>query len=100
MLAMATWASQSLICFNRSAWPSSGVLMKGSPPLLLRKVLASSVFSTVLNQLCLRLQRGGGVRGWGRDDLGTGGVGVGEQGREGVDVVHAPSPAGDGSCAP
>jgi hypothetical protein len=22
--------------------------------------------------LCLRLQRGGGVRGWGRDGLGTG----------------------------
>jgi len=45
--------------------------------------------SAPLPPLCLRLQRGGGVRGWGRDGLGTGGVGVGEQGREGVDVVYA-----------
>jgi hypothetical protein len=36
--------------------------------------------------LCLRLQRGGGVRGWGRDGLGTGRRG---EGAEGVDVDHA-----------
>ena len=43
--------------------------------------------------LCLRLQRGCGVRGWGRDGLGTGRRG---EGAEGVDVGFAldlPSPA-------
>ena len=42
---------------------------------------ASSIFA-----LCLRLQRGCGVRGWGRDGLGTGARG---RGAEGVDVAFA-----------
>ena len=40
--------------------------------------------------LCLRLQRGCGVRGWGRDGLGTGAQGRGREGAEGVDVDYAP----------
>ena len=32
-------------------------------------------------KLCLRLQRGGGLRGWGRDDLGTGARGRGARAR-------------------
>jgi hypothetical protein len=39
--------------------------------------------------LCLRLQRGGGLRGWGRDGLGTGRRGEGAEGAEGVDVAFA-----------
>jgi hypothetical protein len=39
--------------------------------------------------LCLRLQRGCGVRGWGRDGLGAGGAGKGREGAEGVDVDYA-----------
>jgi len=34
---------------------------------------------------------GGGVRGWGRDGLGTGERGRGREGAEGVDVDYAPS---------
>jgi hypothetical protein len=37
-------------------------------------------------ELCLRLQRGGGVRAWGPDGLGTGAQGRGREGAEGVDV--------------
>jgi crotonobetainyl-CoA:carnitine CoA-transferase CaiB-like acyl-CoA transferase len=37
--------------------------------------------------LCLRLH---GVRGWGRDGLGTGARGRGSEGAEGVDVAFAP----------
>ena len=42
-------------------------------------------------ELCLRLQRGCGVRGWGRDGLGTGAQGRGREGAEGVDVDYAPT---------
>jgi hypothetical protein len=40
-------------------------------------------------ELCLRLQRGCGVRGWGRDGLGTGAQVRGSVGAEGVDVDDA-----------
>ena len=40
---------------------------------------------------------GGGVRGWGRDGLGTGALGVGEQGREGWTFLDAWETGGDGS---
>jgi hypothetical protein len=40
-------------------------------------------------ELCLRLQRGCGVRAWGPDGLGTGGQGRGREGEEGVDVDYA-----------
>jgi hypothetical protein len=40
-------------------------------------------------ELCLRLQRGCGVRAWGPDGLGTGGQGRGREGAEGVDVDYA-----------
>jgi hypothetical protein len=39
-------------------------------------------------ELCLRLQRGCGVRAWGPDGLGTGGQGRGREGAEGVDVDY------------
>ena len=39
--------------------------------------------------LCLRLQRGCGVRAWGADGLGTGAQGRGREGAEGVDVDYA-----------
>ena len=42
-----------------------------------------------LNVLCLRLQRGCGMRGWGRDGLGAGAQGRGREGAESVDVVYA-----------
>jgi hypothetical protein len=42
-------------------------------------------------RLCLRLQRGCGVRGWGRDGLGAGALGRGREGAEGFDVDYAPS---------
>ncbi len=35
----------------------------------------------VIRERCLRLQRGGGVRGWGRDGLGTGAPGRGARAR-------------------
>jgi len=40
--------------------------------------------------LCLRLPRGCGVRGWGRDGLGTGAQGRGREGAQSVDVDYAP----------
>jgi alkanesulfonate monooxygenase SsuD/methylene tetrahydromethanopterin reductase-like flavin-dependent oxidoreductase (luciferase family) len=39
------------------------------------------VMQALWAELCLRLQRGGGVRGWGRDDLGTGARGRGARAR-------------------
>ena len=39
-----------------------------------------AMFSYIRPELCLRLQRGCGVRGWRRDGLGTG-VGKGARGR-------------------
>jgi hypothetical protein len=39
--------------------------------------------------LCLRLQRGGGVWGWGRDGAWERGAGKGREGAEGVDVDYA-----------
>jgi len=38
---------------------------------------------------CLRLQRGCGMRGWGREGLGAGAQGRGREGAEGVDVDYA-----------
>ena len=39
-----------------------------------------------MKELCLRLQQGCGVRGWGRDGLGNGAREKGREDAEGVDV--------------
>ena len=58
---------------------------------------ASGEAAQLAERLCLRLQRGGGVWGWGRHGLGTGRRG---EGAEGVDVGFAPSRgAGCRACA-
>ena len=50
--------------------------------------LLAPVMAWSYDALCLRLQRGCGMRGWGRDGLGTGARG---RGAEGVDVDYAPA---------
>jgi hypothetical protein len=52
-----------------------------------REPLAASV--AAVKKLCLRLQRGCGVRGWGRDGLGTGARGRGARARRALIVDYA-----------
>src|SRR5262249_40826667 len=61
ILARRTYSPQSLIALSNSSWAISGVLMKGSPPNLLRNALVSSEDTICTNHWLILSITGFGV---------------------------------------